>query len=124
MKKIKKKTPLTEFILNNMGRQTASSLAAQIGISQSYMSDILNGKKDPGIDVVRKIALHFSVPVEQLFALMGWMEYPDSSPDEQVNTLLSIVRSDSDAQDLVSTWIKLSIRDRRILLDIGQVLEE
>lgn len=44
-----------------------STLADEVGISISYMSQIINGKRTPSAMLVTKISKEFGVSVEELF---------------------------------------------------------
>ncbi|MEJ7508532.1 transcriptional regulator with XRE-family HTH domain [Staphylococcus simulans] len=46
---------------------TQSELATKMGISQSYLSDIENGRKNPSIKTVKKLADSLGLSVTDLF---------------------------------------------------------
>ena len=49
-----------------------SDLAVQVGVSQSYVSSLISGRKlAPSAAVVRGLAFALSIPVDELFALAG-----------------------------------------------------
>jgi len=54
--------------------RSARSVALEIGLSPSHLSDIINGRKKPRVDVVNKIADFFQVPRSYLYELMGWID--------------------------------------------------
>ena len=58
----------------NKKEHTVSAVAAAVGISQPYMSDILNGRRQPSIRVAKKIAAYFEMPQVKLYILMGWVD--------------------------------------------------
>lgn len=45
---------------------TSSSLASEMGISQGYISDLENGKKEPSLDVLKKYSKIFKIPVSSI----------------------------------------------------------
>ena len=47
-------------------RISQSDLAEKIGISKSYLNEIERGHKEPSLDVLRKYAEFFDVPVSSL----------------------------------------------------------
>jgi transcriptional regulator with XRE-family HTH domain len=55
---------LEDFLLLNNLTQTA--FAQKIGIKQSQVSEWLKGKAKPGYDMLRRIALEFSIPADYL----------------------------------------------------------
>lgn len=44
-----------------------SKLAAELGISKSYLSEIESGKKKVTLDLLRQYSSHFNVPLSALF---------------------------------------------------------
>lgn len=42
-------------------------LAIRLGISNSYLSEIENGKKAPSIELIEKYAIEFNMPVSSIF---------------------------------------------------------
>jgi len=47
--------------------ETQCNFAQQIGITQTYLSQVENGQKKPSMDVIEKIALATNVPLPILF---------------------------------------------------------
>ena len=43
-----------------------SELCAQLGISNSYLSEIESGKKQPTLDLLNRYGEHFGIPVSSL----------------------------------------------------------
>lgn len=43
--------------VDNQGRGGAARLAREIGVSRSYMNDLLIGRREPSLAIARKIAL-------------------------------------------------------------------
>lgn len=48
-------------------KATASLLAKKIGVSQPYMSNLINNKVTPSLSLLQKIAEIFQVPISELF---------------------------------------------------------
>ncbi len=48
-------------------RSSQSKLAASLGISKSYLSEIESGKKNVTIDLLNQYSSHFHVPLSALF---------------------------------------------------------
>ncbi len=42
-------------LLRELSRPNASAYAAQIGIHQSYLSDVLHGRRDPGKSILKAL---------------------------------------------------------------------
>lgn len=58
-----------------------SQLAARIGVSQSYISNLISGRKvAPSQAVVRGLALALEIPVTELFALAGLSSPVSTTP--------------------------------------------
>ena len=72
----KKPTKLAEFIIARLEQSgiTANDLAAETGISQSHLSDILHGKQSPKAPILNKLADHFKVSRLALYELVGWVK--------------------------------------------------
>jgi transcriptional regulator with XRE-family HTH domain len=62
-------------------RLSQSDLACEIGISKSYLNEIERGHKEPSLEVLRKYAVFFDVPVS---SLMLFAERVGSSRVERV----------------------------------------
>lgn len=54
-------------LLRVLNDRKATDLAAELGISRSYVSDIENGRKEPSTDVIRRYAEVFGVPVSSIW---------------------------------------------------------
>jgi transcriptional regulator with XRE-family HTH domain len=48
-------------------RKNQSQLAASLGISKSYLSEIESGKKNVTLDLLKQYSSHFNVPLSALF---------------------------------------------------------
>ena len=63
----------------NQQNLSLSAIAEGAGISQPYISEIVNGKKIPEAGVCNAIADYFDVPRVKILSLAGWL---DLSEDE------------------------------------------
>jgi transcriptional regulator with XRE-family HTH domain len=52
-----------ELLKKRQGKRPAKALAEELGISAVYLSDIFNGKRDPGPAVLEKLGLEREVLV-------------------------------------------------------------
>lgn len=57
-----------------------NELAARLGVSKSYLSEIESGKKTPPIDVIQKYADEFRVPVSSILFFSEQLGNPASKP--------------------------------------------
>ena len=78
---------LKNFVMEKAQERNMSmrQLAEKLGISHSYLSEILNGKKPLDIVLGNKIADYFGVQRVSLYSLVGWLEL-----DEDEDLLLRI----------------------------------
>lgn len=99
-------SPLAKFILENSTDQTLVDVAKGAGISPSYLSEILSGKKDPSVLVVNKIADYFQVSKIQVYRMMGWI---DNDPDGDLFAyLIELARKDPDFVELADLYSKFN----------------
>jgi len=104
---VNKSTPLKEFVLAEAKKKNMSlrQVAAGVGISQSYFSEILSGKRPPDVDICNGIAKFFNTQRTLIYKLAGWLdlsedelylerfkEYTQSNPDFEkfINMVLDI----------------------------------
>lgn len=102
-------------------------LAAQVGVSQSYLSKIETGRaKNVSFDLVEALARSLGVRPEYL---LGWTDDPlgegnlVSSSDE--NRVVYQVASPAEyraLQELLGVWPDLTAEDRRFLIDFAAKL--
>lgn len=73
---------LKTFVLQKADAKNMSlrQLAAELGISHSYLSQILNKKKPLDVILGNKIADYFNVPRVSFYKIAGWV---DLNEDEQ-----------------------------------------
>jgi transcriptional regulator with XRE-family HTH domain len=98
---------LKAFVLEQTKERNLSlrQFATELGISHSYLSEILNGKKSLDISLGNKIADFFNIQRVTLYKAAGWLdlneddaflerfkEYAKKNPDfaEIVETILNI----------------------------------
>ena len=59
-------------------KQSISSFAGEVGITQANMSNIVNGKNSPSLDTLQKIAEALDIPIYDLFIsgdVSGFIKY-------------------------------------------------
>lgn len=86
-------TPLGRFILTQMKqhpeRLTIRRLGELSGVDHGYISRIIRGKKTrPSAEVLAKLAPHLGVSSQVLFYLAGYVEQPDSPPEDATTRVL------------------------------------
>ena len=94
---------LAEFIITRLDESgmTATELAAESGISQSHLSDILHGKHSARPKILNKLADYYKVPRLALYELVGWVELDDK---ETILFLLDkLSKHDTNIADLKKT---------------------
>jgi transcriptional regulator with XRE-family HTH domain len=67
-------------ILRQQQGLTTRELGAKLGVSNSYIVRIENGKKRPSIDLVAKMARFFNVSTDQL--IMDELELDEKNDDQ------------------------------------------
>lgn len=72
-------TKLAKYIIARLEQSgiTANDLAAETGISQTHLSDILHGKQSPKAPILNKLADHFKVSRLALYEVVGWVKLDD-----------------------------------------------
>ena len=58
-------------------RLTLNGLAARVGVSKGYLSQIENGRKSSTLDLVRRLAAALDVTLDDL---AGWKDAEDAGP--------------------------------------------
>lgn len=89
---------------------TLSALAAELGISDSYLSQLESGRIDPSISLVRKIAAVFQVPIAALF-------------DSEYEVPIVTCRCDREVIELAqgsAVVSRLTPRSEQVLLDMRE----
>jgi len=87
-----------------------TGLANRMGISQSYLSHVLSGNKEPGAKFYRGLAKAFNMSIEAVERLDKLGEAPDEMSDQQmINELVTLAR-------------RLQEPERRQLIDFAAFL--
>ena len=55
-----------EFIRGKLGGTTQCALAAELGISPTYLSDVIHGRKEPGAKICEALGLKRVVTYEKV----------------------------------------------------------
>jgi transcriptional regulator with XRE-family HTH domain len=98
-------TEIAEFVFANSKGLSFAAIADGIGISPSYLSEILSGKKEPSIDVGNKIADYFRVPKIEIYKMMGWI---DNDPrGDIVLYLIELAKRDAEFVELAKLYANL-----------------
>ena len=72
---------------------TQGDFCKQIGITQSYLSQVENGNKEPSVDVIKKIAVALSTPVPVLF----WFTLTEDDVDESKVEVFKLLKPSVDS---------------------------
>lgn len=100
IKKTRKKQELTQ-----------KSLAERANISRSYLADVENGRYNPSIDVLNKIAKALGITGQQLLK-------------DNIDEKDDIDNMEEDLQILFNKIQKISPKDRKKLLQLIEIFEE
>lgn len=120
-------TPLSKFIIENINHQNLlpAAVARGIGISQTYLSNILNGEKNPSIETVNKIADFFKTPRTALYQLMGWIDIDSREDQDRLTYLLGLAKQDPQFTELVDLYSQcMTDADRRMAIRILRAVLE
>ena len=120
-------TPIAKFIIENMNQQNllAATVARGIGISQTYLLYVINGKKNPSIETVNKIADFFKTPRTALYQLMGWIDIDSQEDQDRLTYLLGLAKQDPQFTELVDLYSQcMTDADRRMAIRILRAVLE
>lgn len=67
-------------------------LAKTIGMSQSFVSRVLSGEKQPGVDFCVKVAQALEEPPEKVLRLAGMLPPSATSDDDTLRELMELAR--------------------------------
>ena len=84
-------------------------LADQAGVSNPYLSQIERGVRKPSADVLQQIAKALRISAEALYVRAGLLDHPTS---------------DHSVQDAVLADMRLSERQKRVLLDVYETFRK
>lgn len=78
-----------QWLLGEMGerKMSQSDLARAAGVTRAAISDVINGRRNPGKDLARGIAVAFSLPPEQVFREAGLLP-PAPMVDEEIERII------------------------------------
>ena len=107
----KSSTKIGEFIINNLNGHSLTYVATQMGLSHSYLSEIVRGKKVPSIEICNKIADYSGTPRTQIYRLMGWFD--PAKEDDFFVQLLEMAAKDPDLTELVNTYSQFQTKEDR-----------
>jgi transcriptional regulator with XRE-family HTH domain len=98
------------------------------GVSNSYISQLENGKKQsPSPDILKKLSVALKVPYEEFLKKAGYINTPQATFNELIKegTFNYYVEEyfDSDKLDIVSLYSKLSEDLQKELLRYGKYLK-
>lgn len=99
--------------------------ALEAGIDRKYVSDIENGKRNPSLDVIERIAKYFYIPVSRLFELSEQISRPSSSLQQIKDELCERGCDDTivlEHPDYLSAIIGIS-NDDRVIYSYDKMVE-
>jgi transcriptional regulator with XRE-family HTH domain len=100
-------------------------LALEAGVSPRYMSDIENGKRNPSVDILERIAKYFCISISALMAKAEAVGVPQPTLDEIKQWLCDQGNEESivfENPDYVSAIIGVS-EDGRVIYDYNLMIE-
>lgn len=68
-----------------------TQLCTKLGVSNSYLSEIESGKKQPSLDLLKKYSEYFDVPVSSLLFFSENLDNPKITDKIRVGTARKIV---------------------------------
>ena len=84
---------------------TQGNLCEMVGITQSYLSQVENGNKEPSIYVVKKIANALEIPMAMLF----WFALTEKDVDDSKVQLFKSLKPSVDSKGQVFRLLKPSV---------------
>ena len=113
--KVNKKLGYNILGLLRAFNETQGNLALTLGISTSYLSEIVNGKKEPERSMIEKLARHFGMSPESLL-------YDDYSCINQITDFEEVVRLDKEYIEHWSLYldVKILIKTLRVVFGSGE----
>jgi len=109
--------PIGQFIKQQTLRLGRSyrSVALEIGFSPAHFNDIINGRKQPGVETVNRIADYFQVPRSHLHQLMGWTNEPQGNQavEADLTFLRELVEIDQGFMELARVYANLPLEERK-----------
>ncbi|HRJ59158.1 MAG TPA: helix-turn-helix transcriptional regulator [Anaerolineales bacterium] len=111
---------LAHLVLYQLHGRSIKQFAKEAGISQSYLSEILSGKKNPSPAVVQKLSQALNTSAIQLYFMLGWLK----EPNNEDAVIMDTIAGDSNLHQLVTLYLDLSVRDRKVMTHIAKTLKE
>jgi len=108
---VTKTLALKDFIASKAHEKNMSmrQLASELGVSHSYLSEILNGKKPLDVNLGNRIADYFSVQRVVLYQAAGWLDL--SEDEELVQRFKEYARKNPEFEKFVKSV--LNIKDEK-----------
>lgn len=102
---------LKTFVLGKAEEKNLSlrQLAGELGMSHSYLSQILNGKRPMDVLLGNKIADYFNLPRVTIYQVAGWLDL--SEDDDFVQRFKEYSKKNPDFEKFVKAI--LDIRDEK-----------
>lgn len=108
--------------LRNRKRLTLREVEEQSGASGSYLSQVEQGKRHPGAELLRKIAPTYGASVKELLTMAGYLDEPEvrMSDQERIEWAFNCVISDPDYKFGTSlrTSGDLSLEAKRFIVEV------
>jgi transcriptional regulator with XRE-family HTH domain len=102
-----------EYVLGKAEEQGLSlrQLAIRLDMSPSYLSEVLNGKKNLNVELANRIADFYNVQRVVLYRIAGWV---DLSDDEELNNRFSeYAKKDKDLAKLFEKILSIDDPKKR-----------
>ncbi len=107
--------------LRDEQRLSLRDVAARTGISVSYLTQIEHGrKKNPGADILKKLAPIYNVPVRDLLKAAGYLEEvnPVLTDEEEVEMAFRYVMNDPRYQSGTRVKGELTLEIKRFIVEM------
>ena len=105
----------SEWLQNEMDNRGLSQnkVAKMAGISQGAIAHIINGRRNPGVDVCEGIAYAFKLPPEYVFRKAGLLPpVRDRNPTDDELLYLFDQLSENEQDDILG-WIRLKVEQNK-----------
>lgn len=92
-------TTFVNWLLSSIDKKgwSQSELARQAGLSPSSVSDVISGRRNPGVGFCDSIAIAFKLPPEEVYRAAGLLPEEPVKDDRlyKIDTLYHTLREDS-----------------------------
>lgn len=104
---------LKAFVLSESDKRnmTLGQVATEIGVSPSYFSEILNGKKPLKVELCNAIADFLNVQRTYLYNLVGWINL--NSEDAFIEQLREYFQQNPDFAEFVKMVLEIENEEER-----------